>query len=154
MLFGDTTFLPATFWAKVRCDADSHWRWTGMLDKDGYGHSFSCQPLGKQRVHRLMYMAATSTMLPQGKLAILWQVDHICKVRNCVNPEHLQLLSQRDHYEKDVLAAILRKARFCRKGHERDVHGTNAKGVCNQCAKDRRAMKKFREHIFKDTWGT
>jgi hypothetical protein len=88
------------------------------------------------------------------KLAILWQVDHICKVRNCVNPEHLQLLSQRDHYEKDVLAAILRKARFCRKGHERDVHGTNAKGVCNQCAKDRRAMKKFREHIFKDTWGT
>lgn len=155
MKFGDTTLLPSTYWAKVRIDADGHWRWTGAHDKDGYGHSFSCQPLGKQRVHRLMYMAATNTMLPQGRLAILWQIDHICKVRDCVRPDHLQLLSQRDHYEKDVLAAILRRAQKCRKGHDRDVAGVNSKGHCLACVKDRRALKKFRQRLFdKATWGT
>jgi len=43
---------------------------------------------GQQYAHRLAYERARGP-IPEGK-----QVDHLCRQRDCVNPEHLELVTQ------------------------------------------------------------
>jgi hypothetical protein len=72
--------LPQTFWNKVN-KTDSCWLWIGKMD-DGYGR-FNIR--GKlYLVHRL-----TMSVLKE-KIADNMQVDHLCSVRNCCNPDHLE----------------------------------------------------------------
>lgn len=64
------------------------WNWTGTLSK-GYGvmkvHSRST------RVHRLMYEVFVGP-IPEGLV-----IDHLCKNKQCVNPEHLEAVTSREN---------------------------------------------------------
>ena len=59
--------------------------WTAAKDADGYGRYW----LGERAVaaHRFAY-ERTKGIIPEGM-----QVDHICRGRACVNPDHLQLVT-------------------------------------------------------------
>lgn len=62
------------------------WIWQGYLDKDGYGQHRNHQ--GRVcRAHRLFYENAHG-QIPLGK-----QLDHLCRVRNCVRPDHLEVVT-------------------------------------------------------------
>jgi glycyl-tRNA synthetase alpha subunit len=65
---------------------DGCWLWTGYTMKAGYGQ-FSIKNVMK-RAHRVAYA------LWVGEIPIGGVVHHTCAVRNCVNPEHLQVVSQ------------------------------------------------------------
>ena len=72
--------LPERFWDKVN-KTDDCWLWTGKID-DGYGR-FSYKGIS-YLVHRLVVATLKEPVLT-GMV-----VDHICKVRNCCNPNHLR----------------------------------------------------------------
>ena len=73
--------LPARFWAKVRITNDC-WLWTAAVQSKGYG-SFAVGGVTYQ-AHRLAYEDRHGP-IPDGL-----QIDHLCRVRQCVNPDHME----------------------------------------------------------------
>lgn len=61
------------------------WIWRGVLDIDGYG---VVRRAGrKYRAHRLSYEIA-GRVIPEG-----YVLDHLCRTRGCVNPDHLEAIT-------------------------------------------------------------
>lgn len=73
---------PESFWARVD-KTDGCWNWTGSGTPKGYG---MFMPAGKQRVyvHRYVYELMVGP-IPEGLT-----LDHLCRNRSCVNPQHLE----------------------------------------------------------------
>lgn len=61
---------------------DTCWLWTGSLTYDGYG--LFRENNRRTGAHRFAYEYLVGP-IPEGL-----QLDHLCRVRNCVNPEHLE----------------------------------------------------------------
>ncbi len=72
------------FWAKVEF-TDTCWLWTGALDKGGYGF------FQNKRAHRMSYEWA------KGPIPAGLQLDHLCFVRNCVYPDHLEPVTAKEN---------------------------------------------------------
>lgn len=108
----------------------SCWLWTGSQDGRGYGLFFDgVKPV---RAHRYSYMVYKSE-IPQGLV-----IDHLCRVRNCVNPEHLEAVTQKENlYRGDTIAATNRAKSFCKNGHEFTAANTitrkNGTRNCRTC---------------------
>jgi hypothetical protein len=79
--------LPDRFWDKVN-KTDTCWLWTGKVD-DGYGrYSINAK---YYLVHRLVVASLKEPV----NLDMV--VDHICKVRNCCNPDHLRQITKSEN---------------------------------------------------------
>lgn len=94
-VIGDDT---ARFWSYVdrngtpspdRPDLGPCWRWTGYVDRDGYGH---------MRVDHADALAHRfSWALHEGHVPDALDVDHLCFVRTCVNPAHLEPVTREEN---------------------------------------------------------
>lgn len=75
------------FWAKVdkSTSPDGCWLWTGYRTPTGYGRFGYRTGEGMWPAHRAAYDLLVGP-IPDGL-----QIDHICRVRACVRPDHLQL---------------------------------------------------------------
>lgn len=82
------------FWSKVT-KTESCWLWNGSTTKNGYGQFGIGWPksIGS---HRWAYEDAYGP-IPKGM-----QIDHICRVRLCVNPTHLRLATNKQNHENIV----------------------------------------------------
>lgn len=79
------------FWAKVDKSGEC-WEWTAGL-RDGYG-SFKEGTKGRTHSsHRLSY-ELTVGPIPQGML-----IDHRCRNKRCVRPEHLRPVTRKQNGE-------------------------------------------------------
>lgn len=67
--------------------------WTGTPDRHLYGRWLHGQwePGHEPLAHRKAYTMAGNT-IPEG-----WHVHHVCGVKTCVNPDHLEAMSASDH---------------------------------------------------------
>ena len=75
--------VPERFWSKVEF-TDSCWLWTAAKS-GGYGHFW---PAGRMiPAHRWAYEFCVGP-IPEGL-----EIDHLCRVRACVNPSHLEPVS-------------------------------------------------------------
>lgn len=94
------------------------WLWTGALS-NGYGQA---RVEGKViNVHRYLWIR-TNGPVPQGM-----ELDHICRVRCCVNPLHLRAVSHRDNcLESRVVSPFASNAAktHCQRGHPFDDANT------------------------------
>ncbi|MCW5951966.1 MAG: HNH endonuclease [Propionibacteriaceae bacterium] len=70
------------FWSKVTV-TDTCWLWTGAPNGGGYG-TFSPTGGPNTMAHRFSYELAGNTLTPG------LTIDHLCRVRLCVNPDHLE----------------------------------------------------------------
>lgn len=78
------------FWPKVD-KADDCWNWTAACSGAGYG-----QIKDSKRVlyaHRVSYEFAYGP-IPEGMM-----IDHACRNRRCVNPEHLRACTSKQNQE-------------------------------------------------------
>jgi len=75
-----------TIAAQVREDENGCWIWQGQLDRSGYGKTRF--RLGGSRrctgAHRAAWLAM------RGDIPADLNIDHLCKVTSCVNPYHME----------------------------------------------------------------
>jgi hypothetical protein len=85
------------------------WVWQLHRDKDGYGRaSLAGRSVG---VHRATYTLIVGA-IPAG-----YHVHHVCEVKACCNPDHLEPITPADHNR-------LRLATHCKHGHEFTTENT------------------------------
>lgn len=98
------------FWSKVDKSNGPCWTWTGYLHPQGYGYAnFD----GKTwRAHRLAW-----TML-RGAIPPGLTIDHLCRNRACVNPAHLEPVTNRVNVLRGVgITAQCATKTHCAHGH-------------------------------------
>jgi len=104
-----------------RPDLGPCWTWTGYTSGFGYGRVKLRS--GAQRTanaHRVFYECLVGP-IPDGL-----QLDHLCRVRNCVNPDHLEPVTQRENVLRGVgLSAVNARKTHCSQGHP--LSGDNLK---------------------------
>ena len=115
------------------------WLWQAPLDKDGYGSFFFRGAI--RRAHRVAYFG-TNGEIPEGNV-----VNHVCRVRNCVNPQHLQCITHEENSMKDSTSKgyINSQKTACPQGHPYDkvvVYGGRTQRICSICDKAARAKRK------------
>lgn len=105
------------FWSKVDADGDC-WEWTASVNvRHGYG-----QFHWKGRPHRAHVLAWESLV---GPVAEGHELDHRCRNRRCVNPDHLEPVTRRVNTLRSPTAptAINARKTHCIRGHA--LRGTN-----------------------------
>lgn len=130
---------------RIEPDGDC-WLWAGALDKNGYG-KFAFGPKHARRytgAHRASWIAHRGD-IPDDMLV----VDHLCRNTACVNPWHMELVS---NWVNSVERAVFTKKRGrpliggdehgCGKhgredGYDKMMLSGYVRWVCRPCAKDR-----------------
>lgn len=98
--------------------------WWGHIDpRNGYG------VFGRSRAHRRIYEECF------GPIATGLVIDHLCRNKRCVNPEHLEAVTQRTNVLRGVGHAAQRaRQTHCKRGHEFTFENTLIRqGRCRQC---------------------
>lgn len=98
------------FMSKVEIVTESGcWIWMGFLDKGGYG---SFDFAGK----KIKHPKAAWTVL-RGKIPPGLEPDHLCRVRCCVNPDHMELVTHRINCQRGNAGKHFSDRTHCPKGH-------------------------------------
>lgn len=71
------------------------WLWTWTLTR-GYGVFRKGKDMPTTSAHRISYE------LFCGKIPKNYEVHHLCRVRQCVNPDHLEIVSRKEHAKKRI----------------------------------------------------
>lgn len=111
------------------------WIWTAGKTSGGYG-TF-CTKEGKYKpigAHRFSYELAN------GKIPKGFDIDHLCRVRECVNPKHLEAVTRRENLIRGFgFAAANAKKTRCIRGHAFNEKNTlirkNGTRRCRVCHK-------------------
>ena len=117
------------FWTKVN-KTNGCWLWTSN-ERGGYGlFKFN----GKNvQAHRFSYE------LKNGPISNGLSLDHLCRVTNCVNPNHLEPVTHRENVLRGASpAAQHARQTHCKHGHELTIDniytGTKGHRQCRACA--------------------
>lgn len=90
------------------------WLWTGAKTVSGYGY-FVRNESGQRfsaRAHRLAYE------LLVGPVPEELVIDHLCRNKSCVNPAHLEVVTQRENIMRgEAPSAVNARKTHCLNGH-------------------------------------
>jgi hypothetical protein len=125
-----------TFLARVSTGrGDACWEWQGPRNTLGYGIAYYVRPAGQRTTttaHRLSYALHVGAA-PAGLV-----LDHLCRNPGCVNPTHLEPVTDRVNCLRgNAPAAHQAKQRECIRGHllsgENLLIRSNGSRVCRTC---------------------
>ena len=72
------------------------WIWLGYVSENGYGRfcpRYGMTPLYAHRVSYELY----KKKIPEG-----FVLDHVCRIRCCVNPDHLEIVTQKENLARGI----------------------------------------------------
>ena len=118
------------------------WEWTAYRNADGYGiFSVGSRPV---LAHRFSYEKFVG-QIPEGK-----QLDHKCRNRSCVNPYHLEVVTNKENARRGetgikggrVIGKRMLAKTHCPRGHlyneENTVIWADGKRRCRICQRARK----------------
>lgn len=138
------------FWGHVEKTATC-WLWTGSIGTRGYGF-IHVRELGKSRtilVHRYAYI------LHSGSIPARQTLDHLCRIRHCVNPAHLEVVSRWENVRRGntITGNNMRKI-VCKHGHVFDTENTyidkNGGRHCLACQEHRDRAYKAKKRLARE----
>lgn len=133
--------------AKMSFPVSGCWIWTASLDGKGYGQINIDGQM--HRAHRAAYRAFRGE-IPDGLV-----LDHLCKTPMCVNPWHLEAVTQKENIRRGMSGqATIERAKkitHCPRGHEYNYENTHIRPLtgarsCRECRKQR--LRRMREEKF------
>ena len=113
---------------------DGCWEWIGAKTRKGYG---TWNLAGSRRpAHRVMYEKHRGP-IPDGL-----QIDHLCRKRDCVNPDHMEPVTTKENTLRGTSPSARCAAQTsCVHGHPFDEINTiktrNGARVCRECMRRR-----------------
>ena len=118
------------FWNSIWL-GDGCWLWTATKNPNGYGTFWDGRKTW--RAHRFAYELLVGP-IPEGL-----QLDHLCRVRDCVNPDHLEPVTNAEN----TLRAYKSNGpkTHCKWGHEYTEENTIHRAInrkwrkCRECKK-------------------
>ena len=93
------------FWSKVE-KTDGCWIWRGTKDWKGYGDFMIRKK--HHRAHKLAYELLVGSV-PENRV-----LDHLCRNRGCVNPAHLEPVTNTENIRRGVRKTL---QTHCKRGH-------------------------------------
>lgn len=118
--------------AKRRINPDTGcWEWTGYILPNGYGNV-----LRNKYVHRIAY-AEFRGPIPDGLV-----IDHLCRVRHCFNPDHLEAVT----FHENLLRGEGTQAQHARQTHCKNGHPFEGENLVMTRAGERRCRECIRAY--------
>lgn len=129
------------WWERYEVQPSGCWNWTHSCYRNGYAKM--AIKAKAYLAHRKFYEHYVGP-IPDGL-----QIDHLCRNRKCVNPKHLEPVTQQENINRGVAVPVINRAKtHCFRGHpftsENTYHYTSPHGParqCLQCNHDRRDIK-------------
>lgn len=98
------------------------WYWIGNRSYKGYGE-FAVSATKKQKAHRFAYEFFVGP-IPNGMT-----IDHLCRNRSCVNPKHLEAVTNKVNILRGIAPSAVNSRRtHCIHGHEFTPENTYRQG--------------------------
>lgn len=145
------------FMSKVSVSESGCWIWTGAKMGNGYG-VVRIDKVNKP-AHRVLYEHRF------GPIASGMESDHLCRTRNCVNPDHIEIVTKQENVRRGDSGKWQKDKTHCPRGHEytpsntmickSKVGGRIYSGRrCKQCQKDKMSTPKMIEYNreYKKAW--
>lgn len=129
MTYQDSTRHPVTTQLLIRLfsrieisttlfyEGSACWEWVGCLTKGGYASIYYDHPERNKKLnnyggHRMSYE------LFVGQIPPTFEVDHLCRVRHCVNPAHLEAVTRQENNRRSTSFTAVNAAKtHCLRGH-------------------------------------
>lgn len=119
--------LDEQLWSRL--EVGDCWEWAGARSPQGYGQ---LNRRGERWLaHRLVWTVLVGG-IPEGM-----HMDHLCRNPPCCNPDHLEVVTQRQNKERGIRATRV----HCGKGHRYEVRVRRRGGIeryCRTCTNARR----------------
>lgn len=94
--------LAETIIRNIEIDLNGCWRWKASVDVKGYGR-LRARGYRTKAAHRIVYSYLVGP-IPDGK-----QLDHLCRVPSCVNPSHLEPVSNTENVRRGNSAKLTKE---------------------------------------------
>jgi hypothetical protein len=137
------------FMARVVVGEDGCWNWTGALSR-GYGN---LKWRGRTtKAHRVAFL------LFRGEFTEGLTLDHLCRNRRCVNPAHLEEVTNRENILRSPTTPTAVNARktHCVRGHllsaENLMVNKNGGRRCRSCHRDSQRRSERRYLVEHGVW--
>lgn len=127
-------FLWDYFIRRIKDDG-SCWIWSGSIGLNGYGRIRSRTRNLYISAHRLSYRWF------RGPFRANEEIDHLCRRRSCVNPDHLEQVSHSVNMARGVPHTRLKMT--CPKKHPYDSVDVLGRRFCRKCARE--AKRRYKE---------